>query len=129
MSASGDLAQCMKIINERPSGFLLLSGDDILTLPLIACGGDGVISVAANAFPKEFSEMVRQSLKGNFVKARSLHYKLTDVIELLFVEGNPAGVKAALSILGICDDELRLPLVSMSKSNKNKISAIIESLK
>ncbi|NNF02375.1 MAG: 4-hydroxy-tetrahydrodipicolinate synthase [Bacteroidia bacterium] len=126
--ASGDLGQCMTIIKNKPSNFLVLSGDDQLTLPLIACGGDGVISVVANTRPKEFSEMVRQSLAGNYTKARNLHYKVNELIDLLFIEGNPAGVKASLDLMGICQDHLRLPLVSMSKANKNKIKACLDEL-
>jgi 4-hydroxy-tetrahydrodipicolinate synthase len=112
--ASGNLAQCMQIINGRPDGFLVLSGDDNITLPLIACGGDGVISVVGNAYPREFSDMTRACLSGDFEKARALHYKLMDLVDLLFVEGNPGGIKANLEILGICGSEVRLPLAPIS---------------
>jgi len=114
--ASGNMEQCMHIIKNRPKNFLVISGDDVITLPLIAAGADGVISVVANAYPKQFSEMVRQSIKGNFESARKLHYQLLDVIPLLFAEGNPAGVKAVLNALHICDENVRLPLVPVSKN-------------
>ncbi len=123
--ASGNLEQIMNIIKDKPEGFLVISGDDLITLPLIAAGADGVISVVANAFPKEFSEMVRMALKGNFEKARELHYLLTEITSLLFAEGSPSGIKAALTMMEICDDYLRLPLVNISKSHYNKIAAAI----
>ena len=113
--ASGNMVQCMHIIKERPEGFLVVSGDDHLTLPLIACGMDGVISVAANCFPKEFSEMVRLALHDDLNKARALHYKCLKGNDLLFAENNPAGVKAFLAELGIIENVLRLPLVPLSK--------------
>ena len=124
--ASGNLHQCMEIIKNRPDNFLVISGDDALTLPLISVGGDGVISVVANAFPKEFSEMVNQALKGNMKIAREHHYKLIEIIDSLFIEGNPAGIKAALEIMGLCKNNLRLPLTPASKSNYNKISSLME---
>ncbi|MFH1321755.1 MAG: 4-hydroxy-tetrahydrodipicolinate synthase [Bacteroidota bacterium] len=127
--ASGDLVQCMTIINNKPDGFLVISGDDALTLPIIAIGGDGVISVVANAFPKELSEMVYHALRGNLKIARDIHYKLIDIIENLFIDGNPAGIKAALDILNFCSDNLRLPLVSVSRSTYNKLSTLIEEVK
>ncbi len=114
--ASGSLGQCMKVIKNKPKDFLVISGDDALTLPLIASGADGVISVVANAFPKEFSSMVNFALKGNFTKALPLHYKLLDIIDLLFADGSPAGVKAALEILGLAQNNVRLPLVPVNKA-------------
>lgn len=123
--ASGNLEQCMQIIKNKPEDFLVISGDDALTLPIIAIGGDGVISVVANAFPKDFSEMTHQALRGNLKIAREIHYKLIDIIENLFVEGNPAGIKAALDILKFCPDNLRLPLVRVSKSTYNKLSSLL----
>ncbi len=113
--ASGNMGQIMRIIKYKPKDFFLISGDDAITLPILASGGDGVISVVANAFPKDFSEMVRQGLKGNFAEARKLHYKLTDITDLLFADGNPGGIKAALEILGIGSNILRLPLVPVNK--------------
>jgi 4-hydroxy-tetrahydrodipicolinate synthase len=121
--ASGNLMQCMEIINDRPQGFLVISGDDALTLPMLALGADGVISVVANAFPREFSEMVNLSLKGKFTKARTLHFNLLKFTNALFMDGNPSGIKAAMEILGLCKSNVRLPLV---KVNKNVHSLIAE---
>jgi 4-hydroxy-tetrahydrodipicolinate synthase len=112
--ASGNMLQCMHILKERPHDFLVVSGDDHLTLPLIALGMDGVISVAANCFPKDFSEMVRCILQANNKAAQGLHYKLLQGFDLLFAENNPAGVKAFLAEMGIIHNELRLPLVPLS---------------
>lgn len=124
--ASGNMEQTMQIIKNKPENFLVISGDDIITLPLIAAGADGVISVVANACPKPFSEMVRLSLKGNFEKARELHYNLLDFTHHIFTEGNPVGIKAALSILNICEEHVRLPLVSASRGAFNKIEAALK---
>ena len=126
--ASGNFEQIMTIIQNKPEGFLVISGDDLITLPMIACGADGVISVVANAFPKDFSEMVRYCLKENFEKARELHYQLSAVTPMLFSEGSPAGVKAVLNYMGICDDHLRLPLVNVSKGHLNKLIAEVEKI-
>lgn len=123
--ASGNLEQCMTIIQNKPEGFLVISGDDALTLPFIASGGDGVISVIANAFPKGFSDMVRAALKDDMVTARKLHYKYFEMIHYLFVEGNPAGVKAALKELNVIGDAVRLPLVNVSEETNNKIKQLI----
>lgn len=112
--ASGDMAQCMQILRDRPEDFLVVSGDDALALPQLACGMDGVISVAANSFPQRFSDMVRLCLKGNFPLAKTINDQLIEGYELLFSENNPAGVKAALSELGITENYLRLPLVPLS---------------
>lgn len=114
--ASGNMAQVMKIIKDRPAGFKVISGDDALTLPMIAAGADGVISVVANVYPSEFSEMVRLALKGDFSAARVYHYKLFDLIESLFEDGSPSGVKAALEIRGLAPNNLRLPLVKVNKA-------------
>jgi len=127
--ASGNLEQCMKIIKYRPKDFLVISGDDMLTLPIIASGGDGVISVVANAFPKDFSEMTRQIIAGNVKEAQKLHYKLTDITELLFADGNPAGIKAALKNLKITGDTVRLPLVNVNKQVENGIEKLVKSYK
>jgi 4-hydroxy-tetrahydrodipicolinate synthase len=113
--ASGNFSQIMKIIKHRPKGFMVISGDDLITLPILASGGDGVISVVANAWPKDFSEMVRQALKGNYTEAAKLHYKLTDITDLIFSDGSPGGIKAALEIMGISNNYLRLPLVPVNK--------------
>ncbi len=124
--ASGNFDQVMQIIKYRPEGFLVISGDDLITLPLIACGADGVISVIGNAIPADFSEMVRLALKNDFVAARKLHYKLTDLTNLLFVEGNPGGVKAVLKQLGIGTDQVRLPLWRISNELTTKLEAELD---
>jgi len=123
--ASGNLLQCMDIIKEKPQGFLVISGDDALTLPLMALGADGVISVVANAFPREFSDMVNLCLKGKFGKARSLHFNLLKFTNALFMDGNPSGIKAAMEIISLCKSNVRLPLV---KVNKNVHSIIAEQI-
>ena len=112
--ASGYMIQSMHILKERPKEFLVCSGDDHVTLPLIAAGMDGVISVAANCFPKDFSEMVRLCLANDYNGARGLHYKLLEGIDLLFAENNPAGVKAFLTEMGIIENYFRLPVVPLS---------------
>ena len=119
--ASGVMFHAMKIIKNKPQDFLVISGDDILNLPIISCGGDGVISVLANAFPKGYSTMVKAALNGDFEEAKKQHYKYFDIIHYLFVEGNPSGVKAALKILNICNDVVRLPLVNVSESTYKAI--------
>ncbi len=127
--ASGNLCQIMNIIKNKPKNFLVISGDDIMTLPMIAVEGAGVISVAANAFPGEVSDMVNYALKNDMVKANELHYKLLDLIEALFQEGNPSGIKAVLDILNICPNNLRLPLLQVSDGHYKKISDIIKKIK
>jgi 4-hydroxy-tetrahydrodipicolinate synthase len=124
--ASGNMVQCMHILRDRPDDFLLVSGDDHVAMPLIACGMDGVISVAANCFPKDFSEMIRQCLKGNFAAARPLHYKCLEGNDLLFAENNPAGVKAFLYELGIIENILRLPVVPLSDGIHEKVKAYLK---
>lgn len=113
--ASGNLEQVMSIINDTPKEFLVISGDDALTLPLIASGADGVISVVGNAFPKEFGAMVHHTLKGEIAEARTLHYRMFELIQLLFVEGNPAGIKEVMAHLDLCENYLRLPLTPVSQ--------------
>lgn len=120
--ASGNLEQMMKIIKDAPKDFLVISGDDNLTLPLIAAGGKGVISVTANAFTKTYSTMVQHCLAGNFVAAQKLHYQLIEITDLFFAEGNPAGVKAALKMLNVCNDYVRLPLWEISDGLRINIS-------
>lgn len=112
--ASGDMEQCMEIINNKPKDFLVVSGEDAITLPLMSLGMDGVISVIANAFPYKMSEMVRSALNGDFLRARELHYELFPFIQMIFDEGNPPGIKALMSLKGLCDNELRLPLWKVS---------------
>ena len=122
--ASGNLEQVMEIINNKPEDFVVLSGDDALTLPHMAIGGDGVISVVANAFPKRFSTLVHAAMENNMDLAREKHYELIEVIQQLFADGNPGGVKHVLKLLNICDDNLRLPLVPISKEVADKLYAL-----
>lgn len=126
---SGNLTQAMEIIKDAPEDFLVISGDDLLALPMIALGGAGVISVLGNAFPSEWSEMVRLALKGNFRQAAELHYKYLEIIKLLFEDGNPAGVKVFLNNLNICNNKLRLPFTSADRTTTSKISSIMNDLK
>ena len=115
----------MQILRDRPEHFLIVSGDDALALPQIACGMDGVISVAANSFPHEFSEMVRACLKGDFETGKKLNDQLIEGYELLFAENNPAGVKAAMCELGIIDNYLRLPLVPLSEAINEQLKTYV----
>jgi len=119
--ASGSVEQCIDILKRRSSDFLVISGDDNLTLALIACGADGVISVVGNAFPQAFANMTRAALANDLVSARSLQYRLFDIINMLFAEGNPGGVKCALKELGICEEHMRLPLVPVSDTLRKKL--------
>ena len=123
--ASGDMEQIMQILRDKPDNFKVLSGDDALTLPMIFMGAEGVISVQAMAQPKEFSEMVRQGLVGNIEKARALHYPQLEVIDHLFAEGNPAGVKACLKIKGVCEEHVRLPLTCISRTRYNQLKDLL----
>jgi len=124
--ASGDFNQIMEIINHKPAHFSVLSGDDALTLPMLSIGAKGVISVAANAFPKQFSNMVRYALKGAYAEAGDLHYSLLEIMEQLFADGNPAGVKKALSVLNIIEENLRLPLVKVNDQVARKLEKLIQ---
>lgn len=126
--ASGNMVQFMDYVQAMPEGFELLSGDDNLVLPQIAVGFDGVISVAANAYTKDFTGMVNAALEGDFSKARNLHYKLLKGMDLLFTEGNPAGVKCALKTMGICGDTVRLPLVNVSADTQQRTEQFIAAL-
>ena len=124
--ASGNLAQIEKIIQQRPKDFLVLSGDDDLTSKMIEMGGDGVIAVIGQSHSKEFSEMVNTGLAGDFAKANQLHEKLNPIYDSLYKDGNPAGVKATLNILGICKNVLRPPLVPVSDTTYKKLKRFIE---
>ncbi|MCK4569465.1 MAG: 4-hydroxy-tetrahydrodipicolinate synthase [Bacteroidales bacterium] len=127
--ASGNFGQIMQIIKNRPEGFSVLSGDDAITYPMMTLGADGVISVVANAFPGQFSKMVKLSLKGNYEEARKIHYDLLEIMDVLFEDGNPAGIKAALDAMGIVSNNLRLPLVKANKATYNKIASLVSKLK
>ncbi|TVR73232.1 MAG: 4-hydroxy-tetrahydrodipicolinate synthase [Marinilabiliales bacterium] len=126
--ASGDLNQVNYILKNKPKDFMVISGDDQLTLPMIALGASGVISVSANAFPFELSEMVRLALKGKLRKAQAYQNALLDLMNAHFVEGNPAGVKASLNIRKLIHNNLRLPLCKVSTQTYNKIRSLIEEL-
>lgn len=124
--ASDDIYQVMKILKGRPKDFLVLSGDDFITLPLIAAGGDGVISVIANTTPRPFTDMVRAALRQDLPTAQRLNLKLLELYKLLFIEGNPVGVKAAMELQGLCSRDVRLPLVPMSENGVHLIMAELE---
>jgi 4-hydroxy-tetrahydrodipicolinate synthase len=124
--ASGNFDQINHIIKYAPQGFSVISGDDAITLPMMAMGASGVISVVANAYPLEFSEMVRHCLAGDFENARPLHYKLTDIIQTLFAEGSPSGVKAYLSEMGICGNYFRLPVAPVSGGMHERIRSLMK---
>ncbi len=126
--ASGNFVQIEEIIKNKPDHFEVISGDDGITYPLMTLGAKGVISVIANAFPKEFGQMVRKCLRGDFKGALPLHFQFTELFNLMFVDGNPAGVKATLNALGMIENELRLPLVPTRLSTNEKIHAICEQL-
>jgi len=123
--ASGNFGQIARIIKEKPKDFTVISGDDNLTLPLIALGAKGVISVTANVFPREFSILVKHCLQGNFDKAAEIHFSLLNIMETLFEDGSPAGVKAALQILDLTQNYLRLPLVKVNKAIYIKLNTLI----
>ncbi len=126
--ASGNFDQYNQILKDKPESFLLISGDDPITLPMMAMGADGVISVAANAVPHLVSKMVDECAAGRFDSARPYHLKLIDLIGLLFAEGNPAGVKAALKAIGMCESFLRLPLVPASEALSISINKVMDTL-
>ncbi|MDP1621644.1 MAG: 4-hydroxy-tetrahydrodipicolinate synthase [Bacteroidales bacterium] len=123
--ASGNFEQIFQVIKNRPEDFLVLSGDDGLTLPLISAGADGVISVTANAYPGEFSRMVSQAIAGDIKSARALHYQLIDFTNALFADGSPSGIKAALGIKKLCLNHLRLPLVPVNQEVYKQIQRCI----
>ncbi len=127
--ASGDFEQIMHILKDKPDDFMVISGDDLLTLPLLSIGIHGVISVTANAFPKEYTDLINLAIKGRFNEAMSIQNSLLDIMQTIFVEGNPAGVKAALKILDITPNYLRQPLEPISKTTYNKLAKLIEELK
>jgi 4-hydroxy-tetrahydrodipicolinate synthase len=124
-AASGNMAQIMSVIKNKPDDFALLSGDDALTLPLIAAGANGVISVVANAFPGDFSKMLNLSIKNNYSEARKIHYKLLDIIDMMFEQGNPAGVKAYLHAMGLINNIMRLPITPVDEKLFKRIEQSI----
>lgn len=124
--ASGDLAQCMQILRDKPNDFLVVSGDDALALPQMACGMDGIISVAANALPKDFSTMIRYCLKKDFEAAKKVNDRLIDAYDLMFAENNPAGVKAFLGELGVIENNVRLPVTPLSEDLHDKVRLYLQ---
>lgn len=126
--AAGDIVQAMKLIQNKPKDFLVISGDDMITLPMVLAGGSGVISVIAEGFPKEFSEMVRLGLQRKVNEAYDLHYKLADSIDMIFEQGNPAGIKEVFKHLGISENTVRLPLVNVNQDLSNRLKNFIAEL-
>ncbi len=127
--ASGSFTQAMHIIQNKPEDFAVVSGEDGITLPLMSIGIEGIISVLGNAFPKEWSTMINYARKNDFQSAQEIHYKMFPIIEKLFAEGNPAGIKCALNLKGIIENNLRLPLVPVSKELENELKEMIDNLK
>ena len=119
--ASGDLDQVDEILRNKPEGFSVFSGDDSLTLAMIGAGADGVISVLGNALPKRFGTMVHQALFGQIIEAREMHHKLSPIIDSIFAEGNPTGIKSVMDIIGLCSKSVRLPLVPATKSLRDRL--------
>ena len=119
--AAGDIVQAMKLIQHKPKDFLVISGDDMITLPMVLAGGAGVISVIGEGFPKQFSQMVRLGLDKKATEAYAIHYLVADSIDMIFEQGNPAGIKEVFKTLGLCENTVRLPLVSVNDELKNRI--------
>jgi 4-hydroxy-tetrahydrodipicolinate synthase len=126
--AAGDIVQAMKLIQTKPEDFLVISGDDMITLPMVLAGGAGVISVIGEGFPKEFSEMVRLGLNKKAVEAYKIHYKLADSIDMIFEQGNPAGIKEVFKHLGLSENIVRLPLVNVDENLSGRLSNFIKNL-
>ncbi len=124
--AAGDMVQAMKLISMVPKDFLVISGDDMITLPMVLAGGHGVISVIAQGLPKEFSQMVRLGLEGKVKEAYKLHYRIAPSIDMIFAEGNPAGIKSLLEAKNSCKPVVRLPLVKVSDKLKNDLQAFVD---
>ncbi|WP_372473120.1 4-hydroxy-tetrahydrodipicolinate synthase [Capnocytophaga sp. ARDL2] len=127
--AAGDIVQAMELIRKAPKDFLVISGDDIITLPMVLAGGAGVISVIGEAYPKQFSEMVRLGLQRKVDEAFEIHYALTDAINMIFEQGNPAGVKELFQHLGLCENHLRLPLVPVNEELSNRLKNFVNQSK
>lgn len=126
--ASGLIVKISEILRDRPAHFSVLSGDDSLTLPLVAMGADGVISTAANLLPKEMSQIVRGVQEGNLAMAQQLHYRISEILKLFFEQGNPPGIKAGLHIRGLCENVLRLPLVPVTRNLYGRMEAELAKL-
>jgi 4-hydroxy-tetrahydrodipicolinate synthase len=123
--ASGDLIQATRIIKNKPEGFIVTSGDDEVALPMMAIGGDGVISVIANACPGYFSKMSKYCMEGDMEKAKDCNFKTYDLHKWLYIEGNPVGIKSAMEVLGFCENHVRLPLHTMSPDNYNSLKKCV----
>lgn len=126
--AAGDIVQAMKLIQHKPEGFLIISGDDMITLPMVLAGGAGVISVIGEGFPRQFSDMVRLGLERKADEAYKLHYLLADAIDMIFEQGNPGGIKVVFRELGLCEDTVRLPLVNVNKDLDNRLAAFTKQI-
>lgn len=126
--AAGDMTQALRLLKDRPEGFLVISGDDMLALPMVSAGGDGVISVIGQGLVSSFSTLIRDGLEGAFAKAYTAHYQIMPSIDLIFEEGNPAGIKSLLAHLDICQDFVRLPLIKASEGLDKKIAAYLKTL-
>jgi len=127
--AAGDIVQAMKLIQGTPEGFLIISGDDMVTLPMVLAGGAGVISVIGEGFPREFSDMVRLGLEKKADEAYKLHYLLADSIDMIFEQGNPAGIKSVFKHLGICEDVVRLPLVPVNEDLAGRLGDFVKKIR
>jgi 4-hydroxy-tetrahydrodipicolinate synthase len=126
--AAGDIVQAMKLIENKPKDFLVISGDDMVTLPMVLAGGSGVISVIGEGFPKEFSEMVRLGLERKVDEAYKLHYLLAESIDMIFEQGNPGGIKEVFKSLGLCENTVRLPLVNVNDDLANRINQFVKKI-
>ena len=124
--ASGNLGQIMDILRDRPSDFRVLAGDDYLALAVVCVGGDGIVSVVSNEAPRMMSDMINAGLEGNLAKARELHYKLLPLMNMNFIESNPIPVKAAMTMMGLIEENYRLPMVRMSPANREKLAKVVE---
>jgi 4-hydroxy-tetrahydrodipicolinate synthase len=127
--AAGDIVQAMKLIQQAPKGFLVISGDDMITLPMVLAGGAGVISVIGEGFPREFSDMVRFGLERKTDEAYKLHYLLADAIDMIFEQGNPAGIKSVFRHLSLCEDVVRLPLVTVNEDLANRLGQFVKKIR
>jgi 4-hydroxy-tetrahydrodipicolinate synthase len=126
--ASGNLSQIMEILRERPANFAVLSGDDAVTLPLIALGGDGIVSVASNEIPDLMSQMTNLALAGKWDEARELHYRILPLMEVNFIESSPGPVKAAMAIMGLLEENFRLPMVPVTEKSRERVREVITEL-
>lgn len=126
--AAGDIVQAMKLIQNKPKDFLVISGDDMITLPMVLAGGSGVISVIGEGFPKQFSQMVQLGLQRKADEAYALHYQIADSIDLIFEQGNPAGIKEIFKLLGLSENTVRLPLVSVDENLASRIADFVKKI-